>query len=123
MNINKLFKHYWFQDGVIKSFYLDLEANKAVIKFSVRRIKDVNISRIKTNNLEPCDLELVFENLKEISLINKLPSMGYFLDFKTGPGTSIDEIELSIEVHDSSYHFYEKENWKITAGRLSWREI
>jgi hypothetical protein len=111
MNIDDLFKQYWFHDGLIKSFYLDIEANKAVLKFYVNRIKDGHSGNIEKKDLEPCYLELVFENLMEISLFDKLPTMGYYLSINSSSIPN-KEVEMCINVHDSSNHTYEKDNWK-----------
>jgi hypothetical protein len=123
MNIDELRGQYWFHDGTIKSFHLDIQSNRVEIELFVGRIKRNRPSGpLQEEDLEPCILQLVFEKLIEVSLFDRFPTQGYYLNFSTFNNTS-KRIEVSLNVHDSSSSVHEKDNWVIKARQIAWKEV
>src|SRR5687767_1769319 len=113
MKIEQIHRQYWFHDGRIKSFHLDIETNRVEIELFVKRIKGSRPSgALLEENLEPCTLQLLFEKLIEVSLFDRFPTQGYYLNFSTFNNTG-KGIEVCFNVHDSADHIYEKDNWII----------
>lgn len=123
MNIDHLLKQYWFHDGALKSFHLDIENNRIEITLSIRRVKNYRpLGPMQEEDLEPCTLQLIFENLSEMSLFNRFPTQGYYLNFSTFNNTG-KGIEVSFNIHDSSSHVYDHDNWIIKAKQITWKEL
>jgi hypothetical protein len=122
MNISKFHQHYRTHDGRIKSFHLDIENNVAEIELFVKRIITPGKGRISEEDLIPCTLKLTFRQLIEVSLFNRLPSDGYYLEFVTYNDND-SEVGLLINVFDNSSYVHEKPNWVIKAKRVSWEEV
>ena len=125
MNFSKLHNQYWTHDGVIKSFRLDIANSIAEIELSIRKKETNKQSSNSTNDKElvPCTLRLTFRYLIEVSLFNKFPSNGYYIEFITGYNGNCGEVCLSINLFDSSNYVYGKPNWVIRSKRVSWEEI
>ena len=125
MNFSKFHKHYWTNDGVIKSFRLDIPNSIVEIELSVRKreIRKALSNSTNDHELVPCTLRLTFRYLIEVSLFDKFPSDGYYLEFITGYDGNGGEVCLSINLFDSSNYVYEKPNWVIRSKRVSWEEI
>ena len=123
MNVNQLHEQYWFSEGQVKSFQLDIQNNKAEIELLTKRIinKGPN-GQILENGLKPCTLRITFENLIELSLFDKFPTQGYYLDFNTY-NNGEEDFAISLNVHDNSSYVYEKDNWFIKAKNITWKEI
>jgi hypothetical protein len=123
MNIENLHGQYWFHDGAIKSFHLDIQNNYLEIELFVNRINRTSPSgRLQKEDLTPCTLNLRFEKLIEISLLNKFPTQGYYLDFSTFNKNS-EGLEVCFNVHDNSSAVYEKPNLIIKAKKVAWKEV
>ena len=123
MDINHLHEQYWFHDGAIKSFRLDIQNSTAAIELLVKRhIGGKLAGQIQEKDLLSCTLRLVFEDLVEVSLFDKFPTQGYYLNFSSY-GKMGEEVGVSLSVHDNSNHVYEKDNWVIKARRITWREV
>lgn len=123
LNINDLRKHYWFHDGSIKSFHLDITNNTAEIQLLIKRhITGKLRGQIHEGDLVPCTLKLIFEDLVEASLFDMFPTQGYYLEFNTYSEGS-EEVGISFNVHDNSNHTYEKHNWVIKAKHVEWQEM
>jgi hypothetical protein len=117
-----LHKYYWFIDGSIKSFHIDVQNSSASIDLVVRRYRNGKIPvQVKEEDLVTCTLRLTFHDLIQVSLLNKFPTQGYYLNFSTSE--SSEEVGISFNVHDSSNHVYEKDNWIIKAKRVAWKEV
>jgi hypothetical protein len=122
MNIILLREQYWFHDGVVRAFHLDLQQSHAEIELFVRRIRKQNPSGpLKEEDLDPCTLQLVFDDLIEVSLFDKFPTQGNYLNFSTFDNGG-SEFGVSLTVHDSSSHI-EKDNWVIKSRRIEWKEV
>ena len=120
MNISKFHQHYWTHDGRIKSFRLDIQSNAVEIELLVKKLNGKG--QINEKDLIPCTLKLTFQQLIEVSLFDKFPMDGYYLEFVTYNGNG-REVGLSINVFDNSSYVYEKPNWMIKAKRVSWEEV
>ena len=125
MNFSKFNNHYWTPDGVIKSFHLDVPNSIAEIELSVHKREIGKALSNSTNDKElvPCTVRLTFRYLIEVSLFDKFPSDGYYVQFITGYNENGGEVCLSINLLDNSSHVYERPNWVIRAKRVSWQEI
>jgi hypothetical protein len=123
MNIKRLLSQYWFHDGALKSFRLDIPNDFIEIELFVKRITRISPpGPLQPEDLTPCTLKLLFEKLIEVSLFDKFPTQGYFLDFSISDyGTK--GIEVSFNVHDNSSSTYEKPNWVIKAKQIAWEEV
>jgi len=125
MNFSKFHNHYWAHDGVIKSFHLDIQNSTVEIELSVRKMgngKELS-GPIDDKELVPCCLRLTFRNLIEVSVFDRFPTDGYYLEFVTSCDGNGREVGLSINLFDSSNYVYEKPNWVIRSKRVSWQEI
>ena len=123
MNIDQLNKQYWFHDGAIMSFHLDILNSRVEIVLHVRRIsKERKPGPLQEQDLSPCTLQLICTDLIEVSLFERFPTQGYYLNFTT-INDSVHGIELSFNVHDSSSYVYEKDNWVIKAKQIKWKEV
>ena len=122
MNIDQLYGQYWFHDGAIKSFHLDIQNNRIEVELFVKRIRNRPPGPLREKELEPCTLQLIFEELIEVSLFDRFPTQGYYLNFSTFNNSS-NGIEVSFNVHDSSNSVYEKDNWVIKARQIAWKEV
>lgn len=123
MDIIELHKYYWFHDGSIKSFYLDIPTNTAEIQILVTRHVDRHLlEQIDEKDMISCTLKIMFEGLIETSLFDKFPTLGYYLDFKSY-SKGEEEVGISFNVHDNSSHTYEADNWVIKAKQVKWEEI
>jgi len=123
MIIDKLREQYWFHDGAIKSFRLEIQNSSAEIELLVRRHPSGKLAgQIHEEDLIPCTLQITFEGLIEISLFDKFPTEGNYLNFSAF-GKDGEEVCISFNVHDSSSSIYEKDNWVIKAKRIIWKEI
>jgi hypothetical protein len=123
MNIERLHGQYWFHDGAVKSFRLDIQNDCIEIELFVKRIKRISpYGPLQQEDLTPCTLYLKFEKLIEVSLLNKFPTQGYYLNFSTFNKGS-EGIEVCFNVHDNSSSVYEKPNWVIMAKRVVWKEV
>jgi hypothetical protein len=123
MNIHELHENYWFQDGAIKSFHLDVQNNIAAIELSVRRHPNGKLlGRINEKDLVPCTIRLTFQDLIETSLFDKFPTQGYYLNF-TSYENNGEEVGISLNVHDNSSYIYEKDNWVIKSKRMTCDEV
>ena len=123
MDISELLKYYWFFGGSIKSFHLDIPNNTAEIQILVKR--DINrhyLGRVEEKNMMPCTLSIRFEGLIEISLFDRFPTLGYYLDCMSY-GKDGEEVGFSFNVHDNSNYTYETDNWVIKAKHIHWVEI
>jgi hypothetical protein len=121
MDILKIHENYWFYDGPIKSFHLDIQNNIAEIELSAKRIAPGNKNKPVTFQ-GSCILRLTFLDLIEVSLFDKFPTDGYYIGCCLG----YDEehvIILSFNVHDKSSYVYEKDNWVIKAKQIIWKEV
>jgi hypothetical protein len=125
MNFSKFNNLYWTRDGVIKSFHLDIPNSIAEIELSVHKREIGKALSNSTNDKEllPCNVRLTFRYLIEVSLFDKFPSDGYYVEFITGYNINGGEVCLSINLFDNSSHVYERPNWVIRAKRVSWQEI
>jgi hypothetical protein len=123
MKIEQLHGQYWFHDGRIKSFHLDIENGRVELEMFVKRIlRNRSSGPLQDEDFQPCILQLVFEELIEVSLFDKFPTQGYYVDFSTFSNTG-KGIEVFFNVHDSSNHVYEKDNWVIKARKITWKEV
>jgi hypothetical protein len=124
MYIDQLHEKYWFHDGAIKSFHLDIENNTAEIELFVRRHRSNKklSGQIQEGELVPCTIRLTFEDLIETSLFDKFPTQGNYLNFSTYRNNE-KEVGISFNVHDNSSYTYDKDNWVIKAKRMTWKEI
>lgn len=123
MNISDFHKHYWTHNGRIKSFRLDVEKSTVEIELAINRIIPPGKVEIQEKDLTPCIVKLIFIELTEVSLFDRFPTDGYYIEFITGQISDRNEVELSINVFDNSSYVYEKPNWVIRAKRVSWEEI
>lgn len=101
---------------------MDIENNVIELKLSVKRIIRGK-EKIIDENLVPCIVQLTFQQLIEVSLIDKFPTKGSYLEFIISFQQSSNEVSLSINFFDNSSHVYEKPNWVIKAKRVSWQEV
>ena len=123
MHITALFYHYWLHGGTVRSFHLDLPNNSATIELNVEKIlRPKPTGPLQKSDLLPCTLRIIFEDLLEVSLSNKLPSMGYYIDISTSELRK-SEMGFALNLHDSSSSIYEKDNWVIKSKRVRWEEI
>jgi hypothetical protein len=127
MNISKLHQQYWFHDGQIKSFHLDIQTGTIEIELLIKRKtkEQGGISEqggINEKNLIPCDLKLTFRQLIEVSIFDKFPTDGYYLEFVTFNGGG-SEVALFITLFDNSSYGYDKPNWVVKSKRVSWEEV
>ena len=123
MNIDQLNEQYWFHDGAIKSFHLDIQSNSVEIEMFVKRISGKRPSGpLLEEHIESCTLQLVFKKLIEVSLFDRFPTQGYYINFSTCNNNG-KEIEVYFNVHDSSNAVYEKDNWVIKAKEIEWKEV
>jgi hypothetical protein len=123
MNIEQLHGQYWFHDGRIKSFHMDIQSRRVEIELFVKRItRNRSSGPLQEDHLEPCTLQLVFEKLIEVSLLDRFPTQGYYINFSIFNNND-KGIEVSFNVHDSSNTVYEKDNWVIKAKKIAWKEV
>lgn len=123
MNIERLLGQYWFHDGAVKSFRLEIPNDCIEIELFVKRIKRISPpGPLQQEDLTPCLLMLTFEQLIEVSLLSRFPTQGYYLDFSTFNKGS-EGIEVCFNVHDNSSSVYERPNWVIKAKRVDWKEV
>ena len=124
MNILQLHEHYWLNGGSIKAFQMDIQNNIAEIELLVGRHTHgkLLIGQINERDIVPCTIRLTFQDLIEISLFDKFPTQGYYLNFCVF-GNDGEEVGISFNVHDNSSYVYEKDNWMIKAKRMTWREV
>lgn len=123
MNISQLREYYWFHNGSIKSFRLDIPNNTAEIQVQVKKHINGKLSgQFQERDLVPCTLKLTFEDLIETSLFDRFPTQGYYLDFKSY-GNGDEEVGISFNVHDNSSYTYETDNWVIKARRVNGEEV
>jgi hypothetical protein len=123
MNIDQLNEQYWFHDGAIKSFHLDIQTSYVQIELFVKRISRRRPSGpLLEEDLESCTLQLEFKNLIEVSLFDRFPTQGYYVNFCTVNDTA-KGIEVHFNVHDNSSSVYEKDNWIIKAKEIAWKEV
>ena len=96
MNFSKFNNHYWTPDGVIKSFHLDVPKSIAEIELSVHKREIGKALSNSTNDKEllPCNVRLTFRYLIEVSLFDKFPSDGYYVEFITGYNINGGEVCL-----------------------------
>jgi len=123
MNFSKFRQDYWTDGGRVRSFHLDVEKNTAEIELILKRKITPGKERIYEEDLIPCVVRLSFRQLIEISLFDEFPTDGYYLEFITGGIGNGNDVELSINVFDSSSHVHERPNWTIKAKRVLWEEI
>jgi len=125
MNFSKFRSHYWTHDGLIKSFRLDISNNIVEIELSVRKMENGKAlpNQIDDNEMVPCSLRLTFHELIEVSVFDRFPTDGYYLEFITSYDSNGREVSLSINLFDSSNYVYEKPNWVIRSKTVSWQEI
>jgi hypothetical protein len=107
----------------LKSFGLDIEKNTLEIELVAKRITSAGKRETHETDLTPCIVKLTFMELIEVSLFDRFPTDGYYIEFSTGQISNRNEVELSINVFDNSSYVYEKPNWIIKAKRVSWKEI
>ncbi len=123
MNIERLHGQYWFHDGAVKSLRLDIPNDCIEIELFVKRIKRIGSpGPLQQQDLTPCTLNLRFEKIIEVAVLNKFPTHGYYLEFATFNMGS-DGIQVSFNVHDNSNSFYDKPNWVVRAKRVDWIEV
>jgi hypothetical protein len=123
MNIESLFAQYWFHDGAVKSFRLDIPNDFVEVELLVKRVKRISPrSPLQQEDLTPCLLNLRFEQIIEVSLLNRFPTQGYYLDFSASDRGN-EGIEMCFNVHDNSSSVYDKPNWIIRAKRVAWKEV
>ena len=121
-NIYQLRDQYWFHNGAVKSIHLDLQNSRAEIQLQVSRIKSGYSSPLRKGDLVPCTLHMVFEQLIEVSLSDRFPTQGNWIDFSANRDRA-DLVELCINIHDSSTYIYEEPNWVIRAKQITWKEL
>ena len=61
--------------------------------------------------MSTCTLKIIMEDLIEVSLFDKFPTQGYYLNFSTAE-LAKREVKISFNVHDSSSY-----NMKKTIGK------
>src|SRR5687768_14291901 len=121
-NIYQLHDQYWFHDGAVKSFHLDVRNSRAEIELLVSRIRKGYSSPLRKEDLLPCTLQMVFEHLIEVSLFDRFPTQGIWIDFSANKNMA-DQIEVCLNIHDHSSYVYEKPNWVIRAKQINWKEV
>lgn len=121
MHIEALTYHYWFHNGKLISFHLDIQKDSVEIEIEVNKILKRKANGM-IEDMAPCNLKIKMEDLIEVSLFDKFPTQGYYLNFSTAK-LAKREVEISFNVHDSASYTYEKDNWNVRAKKIEWVEL
>jgi hypothetical protein len=122
MDLTKLLEKYWFHDGTIQSFHLDIQKNSAELELLVKRSTKGKLSDpVEEKDLVDCTLKLTFEDLIEASVFDIFPTQGYYINFSSYTHGD-EEVGISFNVHDSASYVHKKDNWVIKAKRMLWKD-